>query len=98
MNLRPEVLHFLALGPLPPSQATDAEIEQFEQALAQIEAPLTVAEAKALLSSFGPDDCFGLAWSLVHLIESAPVPVATGPLPESADDWVRLLWSRAEGS
>ncbi|MDB6032726.1 MAG: hypothetical protein JWM16_3064, partial [Verrucomicrobiales bacterium] len=26
----------------------------------------------ALVKVFGPDDYYGLAWSLLHLIESAP--------------------------
>src|SRR3546814_11718723 len=48
--------------------------------------PLTLAEATALAGVLGPDNCFGLAWTVVHLIESAPgwsvehVPSGSSPL------------------
>src|SRR3546814_3082236 len=43
-------------------------------------------EATALAGVLGPDNCFGLAWTVVHLIESAPgwsvehVPSGSSPL------------------
>lgn len=45
--------------------------------------PLTEEEAVALLVCFGPDDAFGLAWTLLHLIEATPggVPIAAMPQP-----------------
>ena len=30
------------------------------------------AEVRSLVHLFGPDECYGLAWTLLHLIETAP--------------------------
>ena len=39
--------------------------------LAQVSSPVNASEAAILCTLFGSDSCFGLAWSLVHLIETA---------------------------
>lgn len=94
--MRQEIRDFIALGPLPDEQADEERIKQHEDALARITEPVTDEEAKALVASFGPDDSYGLAWSLVHLIETAP----NWPLKEALEgvesEWVRRLRSRAE--
>ena len=71
--MRHEVRSLVSLGPLPSSQGATAEqVQVFERALASISAPVSDIEARNLVRLFGPDDCFGLAWTLLHLIESAP--------------------------
>lgn len=72
--LRPEVARLLDMGPLPDSAtaATDSTRLEDYQRLDGIRKPVSDEEAWALAALFGPDDCFGLAWSVVHLIESAP--------------------------
>lgn len=102
--IRNEVRDFVALGPLPDSSADVEVIETHGQALEKISRPISNDEARALFVCFGPDDCFGLAWSLVHLIETAPDwPLDLMPEPfiesasESATDdweWHKLLWIR----
>jgi hypothetical protein len=62
----------LRLGPFPSESAGAAQIAERQGLLARIAPPLSLAEAAALAGILGPDDCFGLAWSVVHLIESAP--------------------------
>ena len=47
--------------------------------LESVAKPVTDDEAAALAQLFGPGDCFGLAWTLVHLVESAPRVAPTGP-------------------
>ena len=66
-----------------------------QEALDRISRPVSSQEAAALLTCFGPDDCFGLAWSLLHLIETAPEPVVTEEPDASANQWIRRLWDRA---
>jgi len=53
-------------------------------------------EAALLIECFGPDDCYGLAWALLHLIESAPggIPLRSKPSP-SSNEWIQLLWERS---
>lgn len=60
------------LGPLPPESTEDIElIQRWQDMLALVASPVTTSEAQVLCKLFGPDGCFGLAWSLVHLIETA---------------------------
>lgn len=68
-----QVQTLLALGSLPAEDFADPErVARHQQALHAIERPVTDEEARELLKLFGPDGCFGLAWSLLHLIETAP--------------------------
>ena len=50
------------------------EPEQMER-YQSVKPPVTDEEAEELVECFGPDDCFGLAWSLVHLVETSPTCV-----------------------
>jgi hypothetical protein len=96
--IRPEVRRLLAMGPLPDG-ATAAEsrarLERRQRLLAAIKRPVSDEEAAALATLFGPDDCFGLAWSLVHLIESAPDWPHLHRLPDTGNQWIELLRARA---
>ena len=57
---------------------------------------MTDEEAKLLLGSFGPDDCFGLAWTLLHLIETAPGARHLVVEPSATDnEWIQSLWRRS---
>lgn len=53
-------------------EATQEDLAQREALLQRIETPVSDEEACALAKLIGPDECFGLNWSLVTLIESAP--------------------------
>lgn len=91
-SIRPEVAAFLREGPLPPSDSVGGEhLARLEDTLHKIAPPVTAAEAVALASAFGPedDDCFGLAWTLLHLIETAPE--AIDRLPANQNAWVDLI-------
>lgn len=96
MNVRHEVLAFAELGPLPGSEASEEQIATHQEYLHQISPPLTDEEAALLVASFGPDECFGLAWTLLHLIETAPSGLPIKVRPTSVDnEWVRRLWRRS---
>ncbi|MFF0477906.1 hypothetical protein [Streptomyces sp. NPDC004284] len=93
--MRPEVQTFVADGPLPDWDSTEEEIDRRFDQLRAIAGPVTGGEAKALVSCFGPDDCYGVAWTLLHLIETGPNPVlATDPGPD-ANEWHQRLYLRA---
>jgi hypothetical protein len=71
--MRPAVHELATLGPLPTSDvATDEQVRRYQELLASLTPPVTDEEARILARLFGPDECFGLAWTLLHLIESAP--------------------------
>jgi hypothetical protein len=86
----------LALGQLPSSAtATAVTLKLLEDLLAKVQTPLSDDEACALLKIFGPDDCFGLAWTLLHKIETAPGwPIETA-LDANEGDWIDRLRERA---
>jgi len=94
--MRQAVEAFLRMGALPDSDAPEAVIAEWQSALLRITSPVTDEEAAALVKCFGADDCYGLAWTLLHLVESAPhgIPVKTAPL-DSENEWLIRLWDRS---
>jgi hypothetical protein len=97
-NIRQEILDFASQGSFPSSESTDEiVVTRMTEALLRIQPPVTRDEAILLASSFGPDEYFGLAWTLVHLIESASGGVPFDALPEEVrkNEWVRLMEERA---
>jgi hypothetical protein len=98
MSIRKEVREFVDMGPIPDSDsATEEQLDRLGAAIDKITRPVTREEAALLLTVFGPDECYGLAWTLLHLIETAPggTPIKEEPPPD-ANEWVRDLWGRAE--
>ena len=92
--MRDEVARLIALGPLPGSSSDEEVIRAHEGALAEVRAPVSTEEARAMLSCFGTDDCYGLAWTLLHLVESAPVsPLERAP-DAGSNEWLFRLWHR----
>jgi hypothetical protein len=71
-------------------------LEKYEQLLSSIEKPVTDEEAKVLLGVFGVDGCFGLGWTLLHLIETAPNWSADEILGDSSNEWIQMLKDRAK--
>jgi hypothetical protein len=45
-----------------------ADLEQRERLLHAIARPVSDEEAQLLVTCFGNDNCFGLAWTLLHLV------------------------------
>jgi hypothetical protein len=96
MGIRPEVLAFAELGPLPASSADETVIARHESLLHKIKKPVSDQEAALLVTLFGADDCYGLAWALLHLVETAPGGIpAKAPPNDSDNEWVRRLWARS---
>src|SRR6476646_4771468 len=96
MGVRKEVEDFVALGPLPDESSDDATLAKHEELLGKIQQPVSDEEAALLIGMFGPDDCYGGAWTLLHLIESAPGGVPLKSEPSATDnEWLRRLWARS---
>jgi hypothetical protein len=96
--VRTSIRELVALGPLPDSAAASEDLvrlETYQELLEGIVPPVTDEEAEALLTLFGPDECFGLAWAVLHLIESAPGWPFEREALESENPWVQLLHERA---
>jgi len=85
----------LALGPLPASEdASEETLRALEDALHRVSPPLADDEARKLVALFGPDDCFGLGWTLLHLIETAPGWPIEESLHDTSSEWVARLRER----
>ena len=97
--MRAEVAQLVALGPFPAEDAaSDEDVERREALLTAIERPLTDEEARALVSVFGPDDFYGGAWTMLHLIESAPGWPLEDALQNEDNEWIRRLRQRLENA
>jgi hypothetical protein len=94
--MRPEVCRLVQLGRFPPEHgASVLRIAEHQDALGAIEAPLSDAEARALVALFGSDNCYGLSWSLLHLIESSPNWPLWDALEDQTNEWVVRLRERS---
>ena len=94
--MQPAVQEFVALGRLPDSVGASVEaLQRLEEILRRIRTPLTNDEARALTECFGPDDCFGLAWSLLHAIETAPGWPLVDVLGDADNEWIGRLRERS---
>jgi len=84
------------MGPLPAEQSASVEeLQERERLLKSIHKPVMDAEARELVKIFGPDDCYGLAWAMLHLIESAPSWPLADILRPPLNQWTGTLRTRA---
>ena len=94
MTVRGSVEDFLRLGQLPESKAaTEQDLDNRVAALKAISPPVTDEEAVALFEAFGPDECFGVAWSLLHLIETAPGHPRPPDEVFRRSAWIQSVWT-----
>ncbi|WP_236584015.1 hypothetical protein [Streptomyces sp. MBT53] len=84
--MRPEVQTFVADGPLPDWEASGEEIDRRVEQLDAIPRPVTGEEARALVSCFGADDCYGVAGTLLHL--------KSFPAAGRSRSWLRITGRR----
>ena len=95
--MRKEVQELVRLGPLPDCETVEEEqLKIYEGLLSRVSPPVSDEEAKSLVRLFGPDECYGLAWTLVHLIETAPGWPLHDCLTDASNEWTERLRLRAE--
>jgi hypothetical protein len=95
--IRPEIQQLVNWGAFPSSKEIVLEnVKEQENLLHAIKPPISDEEARQLANLFGPDDYFGMAWSLVHLIESASSWPIKECLTDSSNEWVKRLVERAQ--
>ena len=93
--MREEVKALVALGQFPVERgAVPGVVARHENALKAIARPVSDEEARVLVKVFGPDYCFGLAWSLLHLIETAPGWPIKIAIADSNSLWAEELKGR----
>jgi len=95
--MRQPIQDIAKLGPLPNSASANiSKLESFQKLLTQIEQPVTDDEARLLSKLFGPDECFGLAWTLLHIIETAPGWPLRDVLSDVDNEWIFRMKKRAD--
>lgn len=99
-NMRSEIIELLKLGPFPHEDLhlDSAVVDRYAELIAQITRPVTDEEACILVGLFGDDDFFGVAWSLLHLIETAPKWPLEECLQNTNNEWVQRLRDRVENA
>jgi len=96
MQMQQPIEVLVRLGPFPSyASATPSQVQAIEAQLAKVTAPITDEEACALAKLFGPDDCFGMEWTLLHLIETAPGWPIEEALHDIDGEWIDRLRERA---
>jgi len=96
--MRPEITHLVGKGQLPSSGSDILAIQQWQQGLEKIKPPLSNEEAAALAGLFptSDDECYGLAWTLVHLVETAPGWPLQECLQNRDNPWIARLRHAAQ--
>jgi hypothetical protein len=90
--MRDAIKELLSLGPFPSSHEVKIDVIKRQEALLRtIRGPISDEEAKYLITLFGADDYFGLAWTVLHLIESAPGWPIEECLANKSNEWVARL-------
>ncbi|WP_158711106.1 hypothetical protein [Streptomyces albus] len=98
MPVRREIEDLIGAGPLPSEDASEEEIARAQQLLENITAPVSDEEAQVLAVCFGLDNCYGLSWTLLHLIESAPNAQNAEYSRNVENPWVQLLTARVNAA
>jgi len=102
--MRKEVNELRKLGPLPSFKSIldnpngEALLKKYEALITSIQPPVTDDEARVLVGLFGPDECFEVEWSLIHLIETAPGWPLEDCLVDTSNEWVAHLKQAVENS
>src|SRR5262245_39260975 len=91
--MRVEVVQLAKMGTFPKSTTDIDAIELWQETLETIKPPLSDEEAAVLVGLFpeNDDDCFGLAWTLIHLIETAPNWPLKSCLETQDNPWIFRL-------
>ena len=97
--MRTEVKELIKMRPLPDCETVaEEQLKMYESLLSRVTPPVSNDEARGLVHLFGPDDCYGLARTLLHLIESAPGWPLHDCLKDIRNEWTERLRLRAERS
>lgn len=96
LNVRKEIEDMRTLGPLPSEDDADLSVlKTYEELYRAVVKPVTDEEARILVELFGPDGCFGLASSIMHLIETAPGWPLEDCLQDLTNEWKVELRNRS---
>lgn len=100
--MRPEVVELVALARMPTTAQSDLDpvrADRWEDLVGRLSAQgdVTDDEARSLVDLLPEDgsDSYGVAWALVHVVESAPGWPLAAALDRAEGPWVDVLRRRA---
>lgn len=100
-DLRPGVTELVALGRMATDEQADTEplrADRWEAVVGELyeQRDVTDEEATALVGLFPEDDSnsYGVAWTLVHVVESAPGWPLPAALAQAGGPWADVLRQR----
>ncbi|HEV7690448.1 MAG TPA: hypothetical protein VGO52_06490 [Hyphomonadaceae bacterium] len=73
-------------------------LQNAESLVKTIAKPVSDDDARALAKLFGPDECFGFGWTVLHLIETAPGWPLPDVLAMPKNEWIERLKKRVENA
>jgi hypothetical protein len=95
--MRKEIRELIKLGPFPSEASVSPEaVDQYSELIDSISPPVSLDEARSLLTLFGTDTFFGLPYSLVHLIESCPDWSSEALVNINDGFWISILKERLQ--
>lgn len=95
--MRQEIRNLVQMGPFPDETSTSKErVGQYEKLLQSVSPPVSNEEARALTKLFGVDGFYGLAFTMLHLVETAPNWPIAECLNDIDNEWIKELRERAE--
>jgi len=95
--MQSSILILKKFGPLPKSENATAELlDKYQEVFEKISLPITNDEALVLAEIFGDDDCFDMAWTILHLIETAPNWPLENALQLMNKKWASVCRSRIQ--
>jgi hypothetical protein len=94
--MREQIEELAKMGPLPSEDIAlrenqEERIKRYDTLISSITTPLTDEEARVLVRLFGSDDCFEMAETLVHLIETASGWPLWECLEDTSNEWIQTL-------
>jgi hypothetical protein len=106
MEVRSEVIELKELGVMPnhdDDTVEDIVIENFENLLGSLGGSINKDEGEILIQIFPEESCYGLEWTLLHLIESLFTQISKSEYEElilkcNSLEWKNLLLTRVENS
>jgi hypothetical protein len=99
--MRESVTRLVSKGQMPPeASASEEAVDELYAFINAIQPPVSDDEAKALFNVYPATEetCYGIAWTLLHLIETCPnVCSIVNAVPEG-NPWVQQMKERCERS
>ncbi|CAM3666859.1 MULTISPECIES: hypothetical protein [Yersinia] len=94
--MQKSVIELVKMGKLPSEDCSDITlIEKYQNVIDSIIEPVSDDDACELVSIFGEDECYGLGWTLLHKIETAPNWPIKSALSNIENEWIMKLKERA---